>query len=111
MAEYIVDTTDGILDARTTGMVVRCMDCVWGRAVEQVGCVRLVDRANPNGLTDPDGYCAWGERSESPSARMVELGREVCDAYVRECERMGITGVAPGMGYRYVSDNEYGKEG
>lgn len=59
MAEYIVDTTDGVLDARTTGTVVRCKDCVWGRAVEQVGCVRLVDRANPDGLTDPDGYCAW----------------------------------------------------
>ena len=28
MAEYIVDTTDGILDARTTGEVIRCRDCV-----------------------------------------------------------------------------------
>ena len=27
MAEYIVDTTDGILDARTTGEVIRCRDC------------------------------------------------------------------------------------
>lgn len=64
MAEYIVDTTDGILDARTTGEVIRCRDCVWGRAVEQVGCVRLVDRANPDGLTDPDGYCAWARRRD-----------------------------------------------
>lgn len=62
MAEYIVGATGGILDARTTGEVIRCRDCVWGRAVEQVGCVRLVDRANSDGLTDPDGYCAWGER-------------------------------------------------
>lgn len=93
------------------GEIVRCRDCRWGQAVEQVGCVRLVDRANPNGLTDPDGYCAWGERVESPSARMVELGRDVSDAYVRECERMGIAGGAPGMGYRYVSDSEDVKEG
>ncbi len=62
MAEYILDTTEGIFSARTTGEIVRCRDCVWGRAVEKVGCVRLVDRANPDGLTDPDGYCALGER-------------------------------------------------
>lgn len=62
MSEYILDTTNGILNAKTTGTVVRCKDCVYGRAVEQIGYVRLVDRANPDGLTDPDGYCAWGER-------------------------------------------------
>lgn len=29
MAEYIVDTTDGILHSRTTGELVRCRDCVY----------------------------------------------------------------------------------
>ena len=29
MAEYIVDTTEGILHARTTGELVRCRDCVY----------------------------------------------------------------------------------
>lgn len=96
------------MDLHNGEVIVRCRDCRWGRAVEQVGCIRLVDRANPDGLKDPDGYCAWGERVESPSARMVELGRDVSDAYVRECERNGVTGT--GMGYRYVSDNEDGKE-
>ena len=28
MAEYIVDTTDGILHARTTGELVRCGECI-----------------------------------------------------------------------------------
>lgn len=64
MAEYIVDTTDGIYNARTTGELVRCKDCVWGRAVEQVGCVRFEDRASLDGLADPDGYCAWGEKRD-----------------------------------------------
>ena len=27
MAEYIVDTTEGIFNARTTGEVIRCRDC------------------------------------------------------------------------------------
>lgn len=27
MAEYIVDTTNGIFNARTTGEVIRCRDC------------------------------------------------------------------------------------
>lgn len=29
MAEYILDTTDGIYNARTTGELVRCRDCVF----------------------------------------------------------------------------------
>lgn len=64
MAEYIVDTTEGIYNARTTGIVIRCKDCVWGRAVEQIGCIRFEDRGNPDGLTDPYGYCAWAERRD-----------------------------------------------
>jgi hypothetical protein len=61
MAELIVDTTGGILDARATGELVRCRDCRWGKAVGQIGCVRFEDRANPDGNTSPDGFCAWAE--------------------------------------------------
>lgn len=28
MAEYIVDTTEGVLNARTTGELVRCGECL-----------------------------------------------------------------------------------
>ena len=77
MAEYIVDTTNGVLDAKTTGMVVRCKDC---KHSAKDGKGRYVC-APLRCTTEPGGYCYRGERSE------------------------------PGMGYRYVSDNEYGKEG
>lgn len=109
MSEYILDTSKCICEAIPAGEIVRCRDCRWGRAVEQVGCLRFEDRANPDGLTDPDGYCAWGEIAEtgSPSASIAKLGREVSDAYVRECERNGIT--SSGMDYRYVSDVDDGK--
>lgn len=63
MAEYIVDTTDGIYNARMTGELVRCRDCIWGKAVEQVGCVRFKDRGS-DGPKEPDGFCAWGEKRE-----------------------------------------------
>ena len=71
MAEYIVDTTNGILKAKTMGELVRCRDCVWGRAVESIGCIRLADRmGDPCGrptktLEDPDGHCAWGRRDDA----------------------------------------------
>ena len=29
MAEYILDTADGIYNARMTGELVRCKDCRW----------------------------------------------------------------------------------
>lgn len=60
MAEYIVDTTDGILHARTTGELVRCRDCKHcltdgeGRYV----CMSL------HYTTTPDGYCAWAKKRE-----------------------------------------------
>lgn len=56
MAEHVVDTTEGIHSARTTGELTRCRDCRWGKAVRQIGCVRFEDCANP------DGFCAWAER-------------------------------------------------
>lgn len=73
MAEYILDTTDGIMNAKTTGIVIRCKDCVWGRNVEQLGCLRFDDRASLDRLTDPYGYCAWAKEDTPWHAR---LGRQ-----------------------------------
>lgn len=67
MAEYIVDTTDGILHARTNGEVIRCRDCEY-----------LMDRTDARGKrytcanqlyfeVTPDGYCAWAERRRDGS--------------------------------------------
>lgn len=58
MAEYIVDTTNGILDAKTTGRIVRCRDCKHS-ATDGEGryvCVPL------RCTTEPGGYCSWAER-------------------------------------------------
>lgn len=60
MAEYIVDTTDGIYNARTTGELVRCMDC---KHCVTDGESRYVC-ASLRCTTTPDGYCAWGEKME-----------------------------------------------
>ena len=43
--------------------IVRCKECVWGKAVEQIGCIRFEDRGS-DGLKDPDGFCAWGKKRE-----------------------------------------------
>lgn len=58
MAEYIVDTTDGILHARTTGELIRCRDC---RHIVTDGEGRYVC-ASLRCTTTPDSYCAWAER-------------------------------------------------
>ena len=51
MAEYIVDTTEGILHARTTGEPVRCGDCIhFGRRPMRKG--------------DGNGYCRQAKRRE-----------------------------------------------
>lgn len=60
MSEYIVDTTDGILHARTTGELVRCKEC--GHCLTD-GEGRYVC-ASLRCTTTPDGYCAWGEKRE-----------------------------------------------
>lgn len=46
------------------GELVRCKNCVWGKAVEQIGCLRFEDREDESGLKDPDGFCAWAEKRE-----------------------------------------------
>lgn len=61
MAEYIVDTTDGILHAKTTGRIVRCRDCKHS-ATDGEG--RYVC-ASLRCITTPDGYCAWARRRDS----------------------------------------------
>lgn len=58
MAEYIVDTTDGIYNARTTGELVRCRDC---EHCVTDGEGRYVC-ASHRCTTTPDGYCSWAER-------------------------------------------------
>ena len=91
MAEYIVDTTDGILHSRTTGELVRCRDCkfytpesmtreergfgIYENVWEPGGCFNpsrcsstwdhIKEQMVPIGIdTDPDGFCAWGEAEE-----------------------------------------------
>lgn len=52
MSEYIVDTTAGILHARTTGELVRCRDCIYfGRC--------------PICKHDGSGYCWQARRRET----------------------------------------------
>lgn len=41
--------------------IVRCKERVWGKAAEQIGCIRFEDRGS-DGLKNPDGFCAWGEK-------------------------------------------------
>lgn len=54
---------DGKWQAFPGEPIVRCKECVWGKAVEQIGCIRFEDRGS-DGLKDPDGFCAWGEKRE-----------------------------------------------
>jgi hypothetical protein len=66
MAEYILDTTDGIYNARTTGELVRCRDCAFfGRSAESdwlPWCWRDPDHSGHGWPTSEYGYCAWAER-------------------------------------------------
>lgn len=61
MAEYIVDTTDGIYNARTTGELVRCRDCMHMRTIAHTE-VRYCDR-NFGVVTDRD-FCSHGDKRE-----------------------------------------------
>lgn len=67
MSEYIVDTTDGILHARTTGELVRCRDCEHYRrgrcewlALDTGGRIAKPVPFKPAA----DGYCAWARRRD-----------------------------------------------
>lgn len=43
--------------------IVRCRDCEYGRAVEEIGCIRF--EAIGGDPKDRDGFCAWGKWRES----------------------------------------------
>lgn len=60
MSEYIVDTTKGILNAKTTGRIVRCRDCKHSATDGEGRYVCMPLRCT----TEPGGYCYRGERSE-----------------------------------------------
>lgn len=64
--ECVANWTDAGQWGLTNEPIVRCKDCVWGKAVEQVGCVRFEDRRS-DGLKDQDGFCAWGETKDGDS--------------------------------------------
>lgn len=63
LAQQITENHNVGRDITAMRMLVRCKECVWGKAVEQVGCVRFEDRGS-DGLKDPDGFCAWGVKRE-----------------------------------------------
>ena len=65
MAEYILDTTDGILHSRTTGELIRCRDCVKGRLRKSDGlyeCEFWTAFVSRTVSLDGDEYCSEGER-------------------------------------------------
>jgi hypothetical protein len=67
MAEYIVDTTDGIPDARTNGRLIRCGDCVFLETHKLFGGVAatcyLMDGSDVI-CSSLDGYCSRAVRRE-----------------------------------------------
>lgn len=71
MAEYILDTTEGILHSRTTGELVRCRDCAFFGESDDMSfspwCWRDPDHAGHGWPTGEDGYCAWAERRRDGS--------------------------------------------
>ena len=78
MAEYIIDTTDGIYNAHTTGELVRCRDCKHGHitingksckwcdliATHDIDGNEPINGYDPEPYFDADFFCAWGERRE-----------------------------------------------
>lgn len=67
MAEYIIDTTDGIYNAHTTGELVRCGDCKRFSLDNSDHDYRSgwwCHRWNTD-MVEPDGFCAWASRKES----------------------------------------------
>lgn len=67
MAEYIVDTTDGILHARTTGELVRCRDCVFLETRKLFGGIAAMCYLDGNDVIcrSLDGYCSNAVRREA----------------------------------------------
>lgn len=70
MAEYILDTTDGIYNARTTGELVRCRDCTHHRCGRCDWLLMDTGGRTPKPVTFKpalDGYCAWAKRRDDGS--------------------------------------------
>lgn len=67
MAEFIVDTTDGIMNATTTGKLVRCRECVFMETRKHFGGIAVTCYLDPDGnlFDGPDGYCSKAERREA----------------------------------------------
>lgn len=62
MAEYIVDTTDGILNAKTTGRIVRCRDCEHSYEHSDARGRWLLCNLSTYREVEPDGFCSWARR-------------------------------------------------
>jgi hypothetical protein len=65
MAEYIVDTTEGVLHARTTGELVRCRDCFYLETRRLLGGVAATCYLMDGGdviCRNLDGYCSEAVR-------------------------------------------------
>lgn len=63
--EYILDTSEGIYNARMTGELIRCRDCrhfLTGR-YHHNGEIRHVC-ASLLFPVEPDDYCSWAEKRE-----------------------------------------------
>lgn len=62
--EYILDTSDGIYNARTTGELIRCKDCrhlmtgKYSNGKSRYACASLLFPVTP------DDYCSWAEKRE-----------------------------------------------
>lgn len=74
MAEYILDTADGIYNARMTGELVRCKDCRWacvpeddgGYDVSLLACTWWMDVSRSSGdlFVEEDDYCSHAEKRD-----------------------------------------------
>lgn len=75
MAEYILDTADGIYNARMTGELVRCKDCRWacepdddgGYDVRFLACAWWMSYSRSGGdlFVEEDDFCSHGEKREA----------------------------------------------
>jgi hypothetical protein len=69
MAEFIVDTTNGIMNAKTTGRLVRCRECLHAARRDPDGLVvcDFWSSLCGNGAISrgADEYCSDAERREA----------------------------------------------
>lgn len=69
--EYILDTSDGIYNARTTGELIRCKDCrhlmtgKYSNGKSRYACASLLLPVTP------DDYCSWAEKREDKHGKQL----------------------------------------